>query len=516
MTFGDLIRNWRFCGATALAVALGVAVALGAGLLGGNFDESTLVFAVPFVSILLLLPLATVVELRWSVWPTAVLVLAIHVGAWLLLTAGFFGWTDARWLDGQGFSAGSPGGLSLAFAIVCCVAAIPLGISTLLAPALTFAAGLEQPLAVARRLLALPVRTAGGVLLMLVTAIGGSAVAAYAAFVIAYMGGGPVGLVAVLLIALAGSVSVAAVTAMNVVWLADMQAPARPARVRVVLACGALIAAGLGLVAGERLDYTDVSRPLTLVERDAMTKFMPSGGQLQNEIRSKRGRHGAPQIDRSGTMYERNPMVMRSFLLSGDARAAADEAAAAATAAGWRIQDKHDPYSSTVSYSGTRTQDGTDLELSISATGRLQCPPVDDNPFCHRSELRVEVRSEWERDPETRELAKEPMAAYVPPGTTAARSQEYYGPTSISRQFYVLKPAGRQKVLDAATAAAEAAQSNGWRQSVTGEHLWVGEKRDGDQLLRLRIDTDLLKGASGSYIDDKEGFVKILIAKVDR
>ena len=512
MTFGDLLREWKFWGATAFAMALGVGIG---SLVGNNADERTLALVIPLVSILLLLPLATVIRFHWNAWPTAVLVLAAHVVCWLLLTAGFFGWTDAKWLAGEGFSAGSPGGVSMAFAVLCCVIAIPLGVSTLLALALTLATGIEQPLAIIGRLLGLPLKTAAGILLTLVLALGGTVVATIAAIFIAFAGGGPVGLVAVPVIALAGAAALAAVTATNVVWLADMETPDGPTPVRVVLACGALLAAGLGLATGESLDYADVSGPLTQVEQDSMTRFAPSSAQLQNEIRTKRGRNGAPQIDRAGTTYERNPMVMRSFLLHGEARAAADEAAAAATAAGWQLQEKNDPYSSTVAYTGTRTQDGTKLQLFISGNGPSQCPEGSDNPFCNGGQLRVEVRSEWALEPGARDLLKEPMAAYVPPGTTAGASQ-IYGTTTSSRDFYVLKPEGKQKVIDAAAATARAAQSHGWQQSVTGENLWVGEKRDGDQLLRLRISTDLLKGASGTYVDDKEGFVKIMIMKVDR
>ena len=95
-----------------------------------------------------------------------------------------------------------------------------------------------------------------------------------------------------------------------------------------------------------------------------------------------------------------------------------------------------------------------------------------------------------------------------------SRSDTY--PTNLTREYYVPKPASDQAVIDAAAATAAAAQTNGWTQTVTGANLWVGEKRDGDQLLRLRIDTDLLVGASGTYVDDKAGFVKVLIMKVDR
>lgn len=511
MTFGRLLREWRFWAGTIAAVAIGgVATAAAAD----RFDERALALAIPLLSVLLLIPLATVIDLRWRAWPTALLVAGAHLACWWLLTAGFLGWTDAEWLDGRGFSAGSPGAVSTALAVVCCLSAVPLTASTLLAPGLTLTSGDENPVSVARRLIGMPLRVAGGLISLLIAVSIGAVVATYGAILIVFLGGGPVGLAIALVIAVAGVAGVGAFIATSLVWLAEQRPDTRLAPVRVVIAGVLLAVAAAGVATGRSLDYTEINGPLTQVEQDPMTSFSPAGGRLKSEIRTKRKAGGGAVIDRAGTMYERKAMVLRSFLVGRDASPAAAEAAQAARAAGWTLTEEDDPYSSAIEFTGARIQDGTAMKLSITGSGPLQCPLSDPNPLCHSGELRVEVSADWELEPEAKELASDPMATFIPPGTTAGRSDTY--PTNLTREYYVPKPASDQAVIDAAAATAAAAQTNGWTQTVTGANLWVGEKRDGDQLLRLRIDTDLLVGASGTYVDDKAGFVKVLIMKVDR
>ena len=43
-----------------------------------------------------------------------------------------------------------------------------------------------------------------------------------------------------------------------------------------------------------------------------------------------------------------------------------------------------------------------------------------------------------------------------------------------------------------------------------------GEKRFGDQLVRMRIDIDSLEGAIGTYYEGKSGIVKLRFLQVDR
>jgi len=440
-------------------------------------------------------------------WLTAMTIAVLQGAVWWLLAAAFQGWTDTRWLDAApGASAAIPSGVALVGVILCAATAALLVAVTTLAPAVAIVSG-GGVLQTMRRVVGArpPVVSLS---LGVFAAVVGTMVASGYIAILAAFGGTGVGLYALPIIAAGGFI----VWTVTTVWLARVldaqEIPATP-RLRVGVLAAALGIAAVGILSGQTLDHGPVDAPLDRVLADPMATFVPTGGQLGTEVR--RGPKTDGPTHGGETIESPEPEVYRYFLLGNEQTVAVAEAASAARAAGWSVTPGRDGSSVT----GTRIKDGLTMTLGIEGSEALQCPAGDTNPSCASDELRITVRSAWRPDAKTDLILADPMTQFVPPRTTAGSSRTV--PGSIEREYIVADPAGDDVVIAAGNAAARAATAGGWKMEAFSQPgSWVGEKRFGDQLVRMRIDVDLLTGDSGTWVDGKSGTVKLLFLQVDR
>jgi hypothetical protein len=252
VSLGSLMTNGGFWVAALLALIASSWLG-GAVVTAFELDRRSAWMLLPLTSAAVLGPLSVAARLHWRAWSTAAAIAGLHGAAWLLLSSGFYAWSDAARAAGMGVEVGVPHAAALAVSGALALIALPLAVSTILGPALALVAGDLDARRTMRRLGSLSVRSGGGTVLMFVTACAAAYGALVAMVAAAFVLGGTVVvlLVSVLgaVFGLAAFVLFAATAALTVTRVTADREPRRVPRVVTALlfAAALVAAAGLGI-----------------------------------------------------------------------------------------------------------------------------------------------------------------------------------------------------------------------------------------------------------------------------